>query len=332
MDEKMLEELDRLKEKADEGDERAMHDYAMLIVNDEPQVAFRYMKMAAELEDPRAMNDLGVYYATGVGCIEDRDMGVSYFKKAAEYGDANGQRNYALAVEDSDPKLAYRYMIMAANQKNRDAMNDLGLYYKHGMGTNVNKDKAIEWTKKAADLGDDNGSRNYANLVYDIRPEEAFKYMFFAANKGNIDAKYDLAQFYKNGIGISPCEDKYLELLKEAALEGDMIAQKEYALLKVGEDPINAFKFMQEAAFKGDIEAMVYLADFYYQGTGKEENKEAAKQWYREAADLGNAYASRCYGELILDEDENDAMYYLEYARDHGDDEAQSILEKLKRK
>jgi TPR repeat protein len=326
MDDKKLEYLDKLKKKADEGDTKALHDYANEIVDEEPSVAFRYMKMAADSLDPQAINDLAVYYIEGVGCIRDEDMAFSLFKKAADLGDPNAQRNYALSIENNDPKLAYKYMIMSANQKNRDAMNDLGIYYKEGRGTNKNLDKALEWFKKAADMADDNGCRNYANLIVNKNPSEAVKYMTFSANKGNQDALYDLAQFYKYGIGVDKNNDKYLENLKNAAYAGNKIAMKEYALNCTEQNPKDAFLFMQECAFDGDKEAMVYLADFYYQGTGSNENREAAKEWYKEAADLGDKYAQRCYAELIKDEDKEEAYSYMKEASDNGDEEALKLL------
>lgn len=326
MDDKKLEYLDELKKRADEGDVEALHDYASAIVDEEPDVAFRYMKMAADSLDPRAINDLAVYYIEGTGCLQDIDMAYALFKKAADLGDPHAQRNYALSIEANDPKLAYKYMIMSANQKNRDAMNDLGVYYKEGIGTNKSLDKAQEWFKKSADMADENGCRNYANLMVDKNPKEAFKYMSFSANKGNGDALYELGQFYKYGIGVDKDNDKYLENLKNSAYAGNKKAMKEYALLSTETNPKDAFLFMQECAFDGDVEAMVYLGDFYYQGTGSIENKEAAKEWYKEAADEGNSYAQRCYAELVRDEDPELAYDYMKEAASNGDEEAKKVL------
>ena len=65
---------------------------------------------------------------------------------------------------------------------------------------------------------------------------------------------------------------------------------------------------------------MYYLALDYEYGTGVEQNDEAAKKWYRKAADEGYTRAQRCIGRYYADEGKyKEAIRWYEKAAEQGD-------------
>ena len=66
-----------------------------------------------------------------------------------------------------------------------------------------NLQQAVFWYKKAADMGDGNGARNYADMLMSGRgvqqnPREAFQYYALAADKGIPEAAFVLGEFLRN--------------------------------------------------------------------------------------------------------------------------------------
>lgn len=80
-----------------------------------------YMK-GAELNDADSMNYVGLFYAKGDVVKENKFTAFNWFRKAAEYGSIAGQSN-------------------------------LAIYYKYGMGCDIDLEKAKEWALKAAKQG-----------------------------------------------------------------------------------------------------------------------------------------------------------------------------------
>ena len=79
---------------------------------------------------------------------------------------------------------------------------------------------------------------------------------------------------------------------------------------------------LNKAADRGDIIAMIILGDCYYYGNnGAVEDKEAAAQWYHEAAERGNPDAQNklatCYahGWGVEQNNEKAAYWYREAAK-----------------
>jgi TPR repeat protein len=55
-------------------------------------------------------------------------------------------------------------MVKAAEQGSSDAMNDLGVYYKDGLGVDQNYTRAASWFRKGAELGNAFAKFNLALL------------------------------------------------------------------------------------------------------------------------------------------------------------------------
>ncbi|MBT6443249.1 MAG: sel1 repeat family protein [Alphaproteobacteria bacterium] len=67
-----------------------------------------------------------------------------------------------------------------------------------------------------------------------------------------------------------------------------------------GGDYATAFEEWQKAAQKGDLTAMVALADLYRRGAGRRPDVAQAFDWYQRAAKAGNGIAQMNLGEMYL--------------------------------
>ncbi|EXX52205.1 uncharacterized protein OCT59_023847 [Rhizophagus irregularis] len=136
--------------------------------------------------------------------------------------------NYFGIETDIDKRKAFELYKKAADLGNADGINDLGYCYHWGIGTDINKTKAFELYQKAADLGN----------------------------------KYGM-------IGSGICY--------ECGIETDIDKRK-------------AFELYQNAADLGNSSGMYYLGYCYHYGIGTDIDKRKAFELYQKAADLGNAF------------------------------------------
>ncbi len=118
-----------------------------------------------------------------------------------------------------------------------------------------------------------------------------------AANKGQINAQFDLGNIYESGdFGAEKNYQEAMQWYRKAADQGDMQAQ-----LKVADFYYNgigssqnygeAFKWYAKAADQGNLESQCKLADMYKSGFGVEKNYEEAANFYRKAAEQDYAEA-----------------------------------------
>ncbi|MCM1170590.1 MAG: hypothetical protein NC393_00520 [Clostridium sp.] len=97
---------------------------------------FNKCKIKAEEGDEKAICDLGYFYYYGCDGLEsDVPRAVSCWKRAASMGDAVAQNSMAWAYKqgvgvEKDIHKFYEYKRMAANNGNKNAQFDIGeMYY-----------------------------------------------------------------------------------------------------------------------------------------------------------------------------------------------------------
>lgn len=100
---------------------------------------------------------------------------------------------------------------LAANGDGQ-AMNNLGVLYDQGKGTDPDVGQAINWFAKSARAGNPSGMSNYGRMLEQGRglpanPEEAARWLDIAARKGQPEAQYNLGYLYENGRGV-PKDDE----------------------------------------------------------------------------------------------------------------------------
>ena len=157
------------------------------ICNDRGEIpeSIKWFHMAADLGHARAQCLLGILYRDGDGVKQDYKEAEKWYRKAAELGNANAQ-------------------------------NNLGNLYYYGNGVNQDYKEAEKWYRKAADQGQEQAEENLCSLLKMIEKAEewandsykkgnyteAAKLYRIVAEKGNVDALFNLGLLYYNGQGV----------------------------------------------------------------------------------------------------------------------------------
>ena len=229
------------------------------------------------------------------------------------------RRDYAEAI---------KWFKKAAEQKNPDALYQLGLASYEGKGVPLDLDEAIKWFKKAAKKGNadaqekldsmkelvelyESAKKGNSTALFNLgaayyfgqkgvqtNEEEAIKWWKKAAEAGVLEAQYNLGAYYHNHHRYSAAAEWY----RKAAEQGEVEAMNKLAFYyEFGEgvrrDMNEAIKWWKKAAGKGNSDAMVDLGDYYLMLYTNEGREEAIK-WYRKAAALGNFKAIEALSNL----------------------------------
>ena len=118
--------------------------------------SFEFYQMAAEQNDPVALNNLGSLYFNGIGTKADAKKAIEMFSKAAELGNDNAATNLAFIYLKGGVKDPARNKIaMGLFQKAADAGNNvakfmLGYAYYIGFVYEQNYDSAYKLIRSAA--------------------------------------------------------------------------------------------------------------------------------------------------------------------------------------
>ena len=132
---------------------------------------------------------------------------------------------------ESDKKAA-KIWKRAVELGNVDAMVDLGLSYEKGLGVKLDKKKALQLFRMAADRGDAFAQSNLGALLHsDKKFEESFRYLTLAADQGFTDGEFNLGLGYRDGKGTEVDLGKARYWFERAAAKGDESARKNLARL-----------------------------------------------------------------------------------------------------
>ena len=126
---------------------------------DAPQTLARCIdrtREAAELGDAEAICNLAVYYANGIGVARNKTRAFELSLVAADMGLATAQCNVAfMFAEDSlkDYERALAYWSLAADQNDTNAMYNVGVLHRDGLGVPLDTTMAQVWFARAAKHG-----------------------------------------------------------------------------------------------------------------------------------------------------------------------------------
>nr|WP_275897283.1 tetratricopeptide repeat protein [Helicobacter suis] len=140
----------------------------------------------------------------------------------------------------------------------------LGFLYQNGEGVKKDCQKAMQYYKKAGDLGNAEGYYNVAEYLGDYRGDQyecrikqdvqkAMQYLYKAAGMGLAKAYEYLGTMYR-----------FESPLKK-------------------QDYKKAFEYYKKAADMGDTEATTQLAIMYKDGLGVQKDPQKSKEYYEEA-------------------------------------------------
>jgi TPR repeat protein len=283
---------------------------------------------------------------------------VHWFKKAADLGDQNGllYLGYAYLNGDGDitqdPVRAFECFMKSASLGNSEAENMLGVSYENGQGTELDEELALYWYQEAAKHNNPSAQNNLANcfkygwLGLDVDPEKAFELYKKAAEKGIVDAMFEVAEFYN----ASPLTaHKSVEWYKKAADAGHgdamfELAQKYESGWNVKQDSAKAQEYYEKAIVAGSerVENHEREQEVLYRSwldeTGQQFREDTPEEVYgsfinslRDNAQKGDALAQKLLGDCYffghgVNENYSEAAEWTRKAAQQGNAYAQFDL------
>lgn len=126
------------------------------------------------LEDPDTICTFGQMAYDGDGVEQDYVAAASWYRIAAEAGNARAQHNLSLMYEKGlgvpqDSSEAARWCRLAARQGHAGSQNNLAVRYEAGDGVARDSAEAYRWYVRAAANGDPNARENLTRLPEGIR-------------------------------------------------------------------------------------------------------------------------------------------------------------------
>lgn len=254
-------------------------------------------------------------------------------------GDCYGHGLYGLKL---DLDKAFGLYLQGSKLNHPESTYRAAVCYELGLGAKKSTKHALQFYRKAANLGDPSAMYKLGRLSLDNQPKEALSWFLRAAqiaDERNPHALHELGLIHLGQHGpipsVVPDLDYARELFSQAALLGYAPSQTQLGLayeqgeLNCPKDPARSIAWYSRAAEQGDIEAELALSGWFF--TGAEgilgQNDTLAYQWARKAADKEMAkaeYAVGYYTEIGIGLPKNweEAKVWYIRAADQGDPKA----------
>ncbi|KAJ3041645.1 hypothetical protein HDV00_008922 [Rhizophlyctis rosea] len=198
------------------------------VPKDEKEAA-KFLKMAADLGDHNAQYNYGAICMKGLGVEKNEPEAARYFKLAADGG---------LGVEE-DKKEAIRYYRLAADGGDVDAQCAFGRYLLTSTKSLDERKVAVEYIKKSADKGLDDGQYLMGLLMdsgidnlLEKNEREAIRYYRMAAAQGHQEAQWNVGCMLEKGKGCTRDEKEAIRFYELAAKQGHEGATERLRLLR----------------------------------------------------------------------------------------------------
>ncbi|UAL08261.1 MAG: sel1 repeat family protein [Candidatus Methanogranum gryphiswaldense] len=346
----MKKALSTIEPLASQGNIEAQYIYGLFLYTgthiDQDRIsAFKMFRSSAVGNNPEALLLMTEYDKLGEGQAFDDLLSLKFKAKQRDV-DACSKLfeiySNGGALVKKDHKIALSYCTVCAEKGNIDSMSTIGFMYLMGKGVSKDKEKAMYWLKKAADLGSGEamyriGSMYEEGLCF-TEPDlkEAAKWYTFSASAGNKDGQYSMAAFCCAQKTKYYDPKRAAQLFQAAADQGHIEAAYQIGMTYAfGEgakrDTGLAIKYLEMACEGGSQQAMVDYANMRFEGTMLPKDEHIAAKWFEVAANRcdGTAqYALACmYGNGIHFEksDEMAAKWFRESA-EMGDANSQYCL------
>ena len=214
---------------------------------------------------------------------KDYAQAVSWFRKAAEQGDARAQ-----------------YMLATMHE------NDVGVPQEN---INLRRAQAVFWYGKAAEQGIADAQFSLGNIyaidqwIEGVAQDlvQAVAWYRRAAGQGHVRAQYVLGEMYNNGTGVAQDSVQAVIWYRRAAEQGHVPSQSYLAWMYdhgigVLQDSTQALIWYRKAADQGDFLSQYYVGTMHQKGRGVPRDSEQADAWFRKATESSGG---RCEVELF---------------------------------
>ena len=169
--------------------------------------AFFWAAKAAERQDSEALHQLAFKYEAGQGTRPDMSKAITLYHQAAELGSIQSQMTLGSyfkdgnGVEINPEKSLFWYEKAALSDKSSQAQFLVALMHLKGVGTTVDKTKAINWLRKSSEAHHRDASYFLGYLYFkgdDVQQDipKAVTLLEIAARKGNTESMDILGRLY----------------------------------------------------------------------------------------------------------------------------------------
>ncbi|KAL7718159.1 Sel1 repeat-containing protein [Entamoeba marina] len=228
--------------------------------------------------------------------LEETDSKLSVLQKKADSGDSSSQLLLGIYYSDTlkNNSKAYNWFLVSAEQGNTIAQYKVGDCMIYGKGTNKDSVAGFKWIKKAASKGYSEAQLLVSTCYYSGEgikrsTQLGFEWLMKAAQQGNIKAMNGIGLCYMNGLGINSD-------IKEAIMWFSKVVDKgnRSSLLPLGECYLKtgqkekAFETFLKSANLGCGKSQMIVAEMYMNGDGVEQDEDEAIVYLEKAAALGN--------------------------------------------
>jgi hypothetical protein len=192
----------------------------------------------------------------------------------------------------------FKEKLEEANSGESDAQYDVGTMYQNGRGVGADRNKAVEWYKKAAEQGHPKATSRLKLMESNA---SRFGKTLSEARGGNRDSQYEVGNMFMMGIGSEIDYGQAVSFFEKAAGQGHSKAAYKLGLIYyegsgVKTDKKAAFKWFSTAAENNYPAAQYYLGKLYSEGQGTKKDNKLALEWLSKAVDGGFDQAR---GEMI---------------------------------
>jgi TPR repeat protein len=234
-----------MKEMANAGDVKSQVQLGLIYltgdgVRKDDVEAVKWLRKAADQDNPTAERYLAEMYFKGRGVPADNAEAVKWLRFAAEQGDAESQHNLAVMYIQAlgipkNLKEAAKWMYKSAEQGLAAGQLGLGVLYENGEGVPEDPAEAVVWYRKAVAQDNAEAMNNLALLLATSRtasvrnPQEAITLAMRAIAAGNKPDYLDtLAAAYfsagqadkaveaeQKALAVDPDNDSYKKSLQK---------------------------------------------------------------------------------------------------------------------
>lgn len=264
----------------------------------------------------------------------EQDARSGVLKGKADNGDTDAAFDWAWCLEkgigtEENIEEAVKYYRQAAESGDTIALGNAGALLAQEDAT---LQEGLALIHQAADAGSEYAAFNlFRHYQKAHHTRKAMRYLKIAAAAQIPAAMYELALRLISGIHTGRDEQRGNELMQQAAGKGNADALFFLAEQDYHTDARRAFREYRKAAQQGHIPAMYELACCYRQGHGTKQNHKQEFKWLKQAAENGHVYAmcdvaAEYNRRASTPENDEQYRYWMHRAAEYGDSLAMQNL------
>jgi TPR repeat protein len=253
-------------------------DYALGMIYYEQREYANALKYFLKVQDiPPAAHRIGIIYINGYAGEKDEQKGIEYLTRAGEVGYVKSQMILAALYKNKkDYQKAFYWYLKAADNGNAEAQYNIGDFYKNGFGVQKDLNKANEYLRKAAMMGNARAKQALNNTDKNVAANATLQNTI--SNTVSANSAKPLKPKLKKAVSKST-ENIMVE--REKCL--DVEKGKEYAYIGTQAyyegNYSKALDYCLRAAKLGASGVFSLLSKLYLDGKGVGKNIEESNKW-----------------------------------------------------